>query len=118
MIGMQIFDCLVKDFTFCENLQSIRTLHLSANDITTVSQLGNVTNVTNLLLHDIALEDLNGAEKLIWLDSLSLEQCSVRDFSPLNNLPRLERLSIHRDLVPYLDTLDNDNVEVIVREDI
>ena len=85
------------------------------NTITTHTML----NLTYLGVRDLRITDLTGLEHALHLKSLFLDGNAISDFSPIADLPRLERLGLSNisDLSPLADfkqltalTLQGDNI--------
>jgi hypothetical protein len=102
------------DFSDFENMNFVRKLHIGRIPLHSITELGNMTQIDRLELTEMALENLDGIENLTSLTVLALNDSTVRDFSPLNALPSLRELIISPDMEQYLNTLNRDNIQVIV----
>ncbi|WP_019414902.1 cell wall-binding repeat-containing protein [Paenisporosarcina sp. TG20] len=101
------FEPLIKDLTLERLIRS--KLGLESNDILTVEKLEELTVLDNTGLSDI--NNLDGLENAINLNSLVLKNTNVDDITPLSNLTKLTHIDIENneisDLSPLLINANN-----------
>ncbi|MDR2571993.1 MAG: serine/threonine protein kinase [Oscillospiraceae bacterium] len=117
---LHIHNTNVSDYTVLEDLKLLQMLMIGINNnISKISDLGNISHIKLINLYNMPLVSLEGVENLSLLESLSIFETQVNDFSPLNDeatLPNLKELIICPHMEPFLHTLTRKDVEVMVRE--
>lgn len=105
--------CFVTEFSVFQHTPELT--HLDINqELQSITEIGEHPYMIELSINSSILKNLQGVEHMDALEILNLHCPFVRDFSPLNDLPRLHTLRITNVMKPYLGTLDNDQVEVII----
>lgn len=105
---------LITDLPSFEKMESMQNLIIDSVPIKNISQLGYMPQLQYLELPYTPLESLDGIETMQQLHILRIENTFITDFSPLNNLSRLQRLYINADMEQYLSTLNREDIEVII----
>ncbi len=107
-------DALINDFSFIGGMKMLWSLSFHGVPLYTLEEMGDISHIQQLIINGAPLNSLEGIEKVVGLAELSVESTKVSDFSPLNDLPYLERLYISGDMERYLHTLNNDRISVTV----
>ena len=118
--SLYIQGTLVTDYSVIEELTSLRRLRINhERGVSRVSDLGDISLVTDLMLSAMELISLEGIEHLTFLEYLFIASTFVTDFSLLNNssaLPNLKELHICPCMQQYLHTLSRNDVEVVITD--
>jgi Leucine-rich repeat (LRR) protein len=111
---------LVTDYSVIEELKSLEWLGIHhEKGVSRVSDLGDISFITELMLDNMQLVDLDGIENLPLLETLSIASTYVTDFSLLNDsaaLPILRELIICPCMEQHLHTLTRSDIEVVITE--
>jgi serine/threonine protein kinase len=137
---LSIRHCPISDLSPLASLDNLRKLHIHATHVTDyspieqinalsvliigfetgfsrISDLGNISNLTDLSLYSFPLMSLEGVESMPLLRQLSIHNTYVSDFSHLNNttaLPDFFRLVISPDMEQFLYTLARNDIDVVI----
>ena len=105
----------IRDLTGLEFATSLTRLHLgtdsaegrfvNSNDISDLTPLAGLTNLTHLHLHRNSIADLTPLAGLTNLTRLSLSENSIADLTPLARLTNLTHLHLHRNSIADLTPL-------------
>ena len=85
------------DLSILRQIKGLRSLKLqSMENLTDISFLKELTDLRFLMIYDLSddFNDLTVLSELIWLESLSVNNISVDDFSPLYSLRQLKSLDL------------------------
>jgi len=77
------------------SLTNLTTLHLGYNNITDISSLGSLTNLTELDLSTNEITDISALRSLTNLTTLNLYENRITDVSALRSLTNLTELNLH-----------------------
>jgi len=80
-----------------------------------LQELGEITNLKFLTIHDTEIFELEGVEKYLFLERLDISNTAVKDFSLLNELAYFKTLIISEDMEQYLYTLSRDDIEIVIK---
>jgi len=111
-----LFDNIVDDFSYFQEMKSLQVLIIGDNPLKNIAELGDISNIEALNLHITDIQNLDGIETMVNLHEIWLQETAVRDFSPLNDLPKLRTINISSDMEKYLNTLSRDDVEVVINK--
>ena len=76
-----------------QDIKSVKTLTLEGNSgISNLSDLYNLTSLTELKLKDIIFENLNGIQNALKLNYISFENCTIKDYSAMANNKNINSL--------------------------
>ena len=89
------------------NLTNLTELRLGGNSITDVSALSNLTNLTDLSLSSNSITDVSALSSLTNLTRLVLGGNSISDISALSNLTNLTELILAGNSISNISTLSN-----------
>ncbi|MEG4011334.1 leucine-rich repeat domain-containing protein [Microcoleus sp. S1D4] len=77
------------------SLTNLTTLHLGCNNITDISALRSLTNLTELDLYENRITDVSALRSLTNLTELNLYENRITDVSALRSLTNLTELNLH-----------------------
>jgi hypothetical protein len=99
-------------------MSGLEVLELSRDDLTDISLLANLRNLTYLNLSNNRIGNISLLAKIPSLEYVDVSANPVYDLTPLSKLPNLQRLIISKDNKYYrmVDFLKKQNKELIVRE--
>ena len=121
MIGLNLWKAGTADISFLRDFPRLKHLQLFGNQITALSPLQPLINLTDLYLSDNQITGLSPLQPLINLTELSLSGNQITDLSPLQPLINLTELDLRNnqitDLSPlqpliHLTRLDLDNNKI------
>ena len=90
-------DNTISDVSVLADLRNLTWLDLGQNVISDISPLSDLTNLIVLSLSSNVISDISALIRLEYLTSLRLSDNRISDFSPI------------ADLIPHLETYENDN---------
>lgn len=100
--SLNIDNAYVDDYSCFEKMGAMRELGLWSMPLLDISELGDLSHITHLSLIDLPLDNLIGIESFENLAVLDINLCLVKDFSPLDGLPELQKLMIDPMLEGYV----------------
>ena len=89
------------------NLTNLTVLGLGGNSISDISSLSNLTNLTRLDLWDNSISDISALSNLTNLTYLDLTSNSISDISALSNLTNLTVLGLGDNSISDISSLSN-----------
>ena len=89
------------------NLTNLTYLSLTSNSISDISELSNLTNLTTLALGDNSISDISALSNLTNLTGLYLWENSISSISALSNLTNLTYLSLRGNSISSISALSN-----------
>ncbi len=90
-----------------DGLISLKCLSFRFNNLTDISPLENLTQLTNLSLYHINIIDISPLENLTELKSLDLANNKIVDISALDDLTKLTFLKLNRNRISDISALDD-----------
>jgi len=105
----------IKNLLCLQKMRSLRFLGIEWTniDINSISDLGDIDMLAILSFLGVKqLKNLDGIENLTGLGELNIAYTSIVDFSPLDNLPNIKKLTISKNMEQYLNTLSRDDLEI------
>ncbi len=90
-----------------DGLISLKWLSFRFNNLTDISPLANLTQLTNLSLYHINIMDISPLENLTELQSLDLANNKIVDISALDDLTKLTFLKLNRNRISDISALDD-----------
>jgi Leucine-rich repeat (LRR) protein len=97
----------LSDLTGLENLTQLTVLRLGSNQLTDVKGLEKLTQLTTLQLNDNQLTDVKGLENLTQLKTLGLRGNQLTDVKGLENLTQLKELYLGGNKLTDVASLEN-----------
>ena len=89
--SLNINDCHLQDWSFLNQMTSLKELDVSFTNFNDVNLISNLTKLENLLMAYDNIKTLDGIEALNNLESISIESCTELDsYDNLVNLPKLK----------------------------
>lgn len=90
------------------NCKKLRHLDIRNNDnVKDISALENLTNLEELDMRSIKVDNINGLAKLTKLRNLCAFSCGIKDITPLENLVNLERAELEYNNFSDISALKN-----------
>ncbi|EAG1723523.1 hypothetical protein BBW79_14345, partial [Listeria monocytogenes] len=97
----------ISDISLLANLTNLSTLYLNNNQISDISPLANLTNLSTLYLNNNQISDISPLANLTSLSTLSLVINQISDISPLANLTSLRSLNLNINQISDISPLAN-----------
>jgi len=94
IIGLNLYDCQLKDISFLKGLSNLTTLYLYDNQISDISFLQGLSNLTMLNLSINQISDISFLKDLSNLTTLNLGGNKISDISFLQGLSNLTMLNL------------------------
>ncbi|MEG3979864.1 leucine-rich repeat domain-containing protein, partial [Microcoleus sp. T3B2] len=95
----------ITDISFLGSLTNLTTLHLDSNQITDFSFLGSLTNLTTLHLDSNQITDISFLGSLTNLTTLHLDSNQITDISFLGSLTNLTTLDLNHNQITDISAL-------------
>jgi Leucine-rich repeat (LRR) protein len=93
VISLDLSNRNISNISFVYNLINLTELKLNKNQITDIEPLSNLINLTHLELNENRITDIEPLSNLINLTHLELKDNRILDFEPLDSLEFLETIS-------------------------
>lgn len=107
IIEIDLSNNQITDITPLKNLTNLTTLGLSANQIIDITPLKNQTNLSDLYLFENQIIDITPLENLTNLTILNLGCNQITDIVPLKNLTNLTYLELTENQITDISPLKN-----------
>lgn len=76
---LQIFNCLISELAFLEEMSTLETLDLDINNITNIDILANLANLKSLRLNQNKISEISGLKELKKLTLLDLQNNEIKE---------------------------------------
>ncbi|KAF5435535.1 hypothetical protein C5S35_10775, partial [Candidatus Methanophagaceae archaeon] len=105
VIGLTLYRTQITDISELKELTNLTHLYLSSNNITDISVLKELTNLTQLHLRSNNITDYSVLKELTNLTRLDLRSNNITDYSRLKELPNLTRLDLRSNKITDISIL-------------
>jgi internalin A len=106
VISLDLFGNQISDLSPLKELKQLTELNLSSNQISDLSPLKELQQLTSLDLYNNLISDLNSLKELQQLTSLYLRRNQISDLNPIKGLQQLTVLGLSKNRIGNLSPLD------------